>query len=145
MNDDRCPQAAFTEDLENSIKAWVESGDQVVLGIDANEDIRKGKFRDAMNRAGLVEIISHLHGEDLPRTQNRGSKPIDGIWVSPSLVACQAGYLPFEFDHRAMWIDIPHELAFGHNPPPIVKPAARRLKCHDPRIVKCYLDLYRDF
>ena len=144
-NDDRCPCVAFIEDLVEQVKLWKEDGDQMVIGLDANEDIRNGMMWAAMKRLGLVELVSHAHGSDLPRTQQRGSLPIDGIWVSPTLGNCRCGYLAFEFDHRLVWLDVPNTIALGHDPPPVTKPAARRLKLFDPRIKKRYLELYKKF
>ena len=117
----------------------------MVIGIDLNEDVRTSKFNQAMQELELVELITTAHGQNAPRTQNRGSKPIDGIWVSPTLAGCLNGYLPFEFNHWGTWIDIPNTIAFGHNPPEMAKPKVRRLKCKDPQIVANYLQLYKGF
>jgi hypothetical protein len=38
------PLEAFDQDLINNIKKWLSSGEQVMVGIDANEDVRSGTF-----------------------------------------------------------------------------------------------------
>jgi hypothetical protein len=38
------PITAFDTELINSIKKWLSLGDQVILGIDVNEDVRNGSF-----------------------------------------------------------------------------------------------------
>ena len=39
INEDRCPREMFVQDICQAITQWVEEGDQIVLGVDANEDI----------------------------------------------------------------------------------------------------------
>ena len=42
------PCAAFTADLVKEVKKWLEMGDQVVIGIDVNDDIQSCSFLVAM-------------------------------------------------------------------------------------------------
>jgi uncharacterized protein YecE (DUF72 family) len=39
-NDDRCPRVAFLQDLAKETKKWIAAGDQVILMMDANGDVR---------------------------------------------------------------------------------------------------------
>jgi hypothetical protein len=91
---------------------------------------------------GLVNLHLARHGPDAPPTYNRGSAPIDAVFVSPSLLDCQSGYLGFgdavASNHCCLWLDIPLAVAFGHELQPIPLPKARRLQCRDPRIVAKY-------
>ncbi len=149
-DDDRCPRMAFTEDLVEELISWMtNTNDQIVLLLDMNDDIRSSSVTTALQSAGLEELILHSHGPNPPPTYNRGSHPIDAIFVSPTLLAARAGYLAFgdgiPADHRCLWLDIPFSVAFGHNLPPIVTAPARRLQCRDPRIVQAYLDRYCQF
>ena len=144
-DDDRCPREIFIDDLVLEAKQWLEAGDQLVIALDVNDDVRdtrEGTFTRKMNQLGLVESISDQYGHDGPATYKNGSNPIDGIYVSRTLRGLKCGYLPFHpsFDHRLGWIEIPMIIAFGDNIPQIVKSSARRLKCEDPRIVQKYLD-----
>ena len=140
INDDRCPRDIFTDDLCKEIVQWLETGDQLIIGLDANEDVRNGSFSARLQQLGLQETIIAQHGNEAPATYIRGNTPIDGLYVSRSLRGLKCGYLPFhdQFDHRLLWIDIPLTIAFGHNISEVVKVSARRLKCEDPRIVKKY-------
>lgn len=92
---------------------------------------------------GLVEIFLQQHGTGGPSTYNRGSHPIDGIYVSMTLQGIRCRYDEFVLDQRLRWAEIPLSIALGHNVPPSVKPKARRLKCKDPRVVSRYLKEYR--
>ena len=56
----------------------------------------------------------------------------------------RCGDLPFELDHRALWIDIPMSAALGHDVTEIKRPAARLLKNNDPRVCNKYLKLYSE-
>ena len=146
-DEDRCPREMFTIDLCAEIVKWQVSGDQVIIGLDANEDVRNGDFSRKLARLGLTETITAQHGNCTPATYKRGSIPIDGLYVSSTLRGLQCGYLAFEeqFDHRCLWMDIPLTIAFGHSIPAIVTAKARRLKCEDPRIVRKYQDTLRDY
>lgn len=135
-SDDRCPRLAYTQDLVAEIRKWKEESDQIVVALDANEDVRSGPFASAMRTVGLTEAITHRHGLEGPETSKTGTDPIDGIFVSSTLLGCKCGYLGYNFNHRSLWIDIPYTAAFGHKVPAIVKAKARRLKLMDPRTVK---------
>ena len=113
---DTCPQKMFLIDLLNAVKEWMEKGDQIVLAMDANDDVQFNPIRAAMQAVGLSEVITTLHDPDktvAPRTYERGSRPIDGLFVTPSLLSARCGYLPFVLDHRCLWIDIPMDIVFG--------------------------------
>lgn len=134
-----CPRDLFIEDLQKEIKKWKEAGDQIVLMLDVNEDVRTGKFTEKMRSLGLIETVTSQHGINGPPTYEKGKNPIDGIYVSSTLQGLKCGYLDFIFDHRCLWMDIPVQIAFGHTIPPSIARRARRLNCNDPRIVKKYL------
>jgi hypothetical protein len=81
---------------------------------------------------GLHEIFLSTHDGRPPPTYNRGRDAIDAIYVTTSLRGSRCGYLAFgdavPSDHRALWIDVPYTVAFGHVLPPVVSARARRLK-----------------
>jgi hypothetical protein len=143
IQEDQCPREMFVRDLLAEVVKWLETGDQLVIGGDVNEDVRTCGLSQSLKELGLIEILTETHGLNGPSTYNRGSAPIDGIFVSPTLQGIRCGYNKFVWDHRLLWIDIPMTVAFGHNAPPIARAAARRLKCEDPRIVKKYLEEYK--
>jgi hypothetical protein len=101
---------------------------------------------------GMREAIIELHG-NLPATstfaRNQQEVPIDGIFVTPTICLQGGGYFPFGEgpgnDHRALWLDLSYQTAFGHAPPPMGVSQARRLTCKDPRVRDRYLALYRPF
>jgi hypothetical protein len=152
QDDDRCPRQAFIEDLCSEIEAFKAEGDNIILMLDGNDDMRRGPIHNAFLNCQLRECILTKDGNKVVNTYRRNTKniPIDGIWISPSLEIRAGGYLGFDevfpgTDHRTLWVDISYENAFGHNMDPITKPQAWRLQCKDPRLVEnfnCHCEKY---
>jgi len=106
------PRTQILTDLSAQVKQWTSEGDTVVLLADINDDIRTDLITSTFWQMGLVDAITSQHGQCGPNTHNRGSTPIDGIFIPPSLLPhVTSGYLAFSegipSDHRALWIDIP--------------------------------------
>jgi hypothetical protein len=75
----------------------------VVLLADWNADVRGEETWKYMADLSTREVITEFHGDEGPRTYNRGSKPIDGIFITQDLYIVQGGYMHFgmftESDH----------------------------------------------
>jgi hypothetical protein len=69
------PREIFTRDLQLAVSAWVDAGEQVILGIDANEDVQMGTFARKMREAGLKELTTFRHGRNGPPTFQLGRVP----------------------------------------------------------------------
>jgi len=92
---------------------------------------------------GLVEAITWMHNHHPPPTFQRGSCPIDSIFMAPQLLAQVAGgYLSFgdavPSNHWAIWVDLhllemSSKIAEGY-----VKLGTCRSQYKDPRIVTWY-------
>ena len=129
------PRALFLTDLLQEIQAWKQSGDHLVIGVDMNETISSPHLLRSFQQAGLTDILSHRH-DSPPPTSMRGSSQIDALYVTPALLGSHCGALPLgAFDHRPLWIDIPHQLALGTDLDKLPSPSCRRLRCDDPRTV----------
>ena len=102
-----------------------------------------------LDRNRLEDAIHMLHGNDnVPATYHRGSKQIDGIFVSSTINPICSGFLEFggfPSDHRCLWMDISFNNAFGYKMQYIANPQARRLKCDDPRIRKKWTQAMHKF
>jgi hypothetical protein len=143
-NREEDPIEAFDHDIFVCIKQWIEAGEHIILGIDVNEDIRSGSFaRRIRLECGLQEIMIRNFGQNLPHTYARGSSPIDGLFVSSSLINCSSGYTDIVCDHRMLWIDVPTDLALGYTPAKFAAPSLKRLILQDPRVVKNYNKLLK--
>jgi hypothetical protein len=72
----------------------------------------------------------------------RGSKPINGMWVSSDLEISNACMMPFGYgigNHQAFILDIPIESLVGEDPVKIVRPAGRRLNSRLPGCSQAYI------
>jgi len=98
-------------DLEKEILTWQAEGDTVILAADMNEDVRASAIQDMLQAVRLADGPTTLHTSP-PATYNRGTNPIDGIFLPSNLVdQCYSGYLEFgavvPSNHQALWLDIP--------------------------------------
>jgi hypothetical protein len=66
------------------IHTWIAEGDQIILGLDINEDIHSQHMQDWISSWGLIDAFKQLH-PDLPRVatcnKNSNNIPIDGVWT----------------------------------------------------------------
>jgi hypothetical protein len=140
--DTRGPQVAFNQDLAKQIKKWTLMGDQIIVALDANDDLRDGPVKRMMARQGLPEALLRRHKSN--RTvptfhMNSDEKPIDGIFVTRGITLQAGGYYAFyetvQLPHRALWINISFEQAFGCKLQTSTPVAARRLHLKNPRVV----------
>ena len=151
------PREKFTEDLVTQIRQWKKDGCEVIVGVDANEDVSHNEpssFRQKLREVGLSEAILRRHHGPYPATTqtNTSNEPIDGLFVSDGVLVKAGGYLDFQqylkSDHRAIWIDIDLEATLG-----VARQSAtfqpRRLTMVDGRSVQRYLKAaeegYRQF
>ena len=143
----QCPIKLWFDGLAQLIQKKMKEGHEIILMADANDNVKSSAIRSWATKIGLEEAVSKTTSKDIP-THQRGSKPIDGIFLSHSLTSSKAGYLPFgEFqsDHRALWVDIHQDLLLGFKLPPIISPNARRLQCNVPHICQQWIQLYLQF
>jgi hypothetical protein len=125
----RNPRTALLEDLTSAIEEWKLEGDHIILGMDANEDVRTGEVDSYLTKVRIREVILELHCKvSPPATYNRNNKrqPIDGLWATPGITISCGGYLVVgkgcPSDHRGLWFDVEYSIAFGHRTPTLVPP-----------------------
>lgn len=157
--------------MAKEVSQWHADGEQVVLYMDCNEDVRANDIKQWAEACGLREVITKAHGEaNAPSTcnkhkmkKNRPTKPIDGIFASWAIEPVASGYTEFSggiqgctyekasgktrnlTDRRCLWIDLRLTDLFGHSMPPLPTMARRRMKCNDPRIVDRFNRHYDEF
>ena len=74
-------------------------GDQIVLGIDANESVEDGPLVEKLQELGLSEAISDCHyPTSPPATYNRNTQneTIDGSFVSSGVEVTACGLAAFD-------------------------------------------------
>ena len=153
VGDNRSPQDAWNLDFCHVLDKWLAKGEEIALVIDANDDIRDSKLQRMLLERGLVEgITAHHPGKYVPPTHKTGSKPIDGIFITPGITVLNAGFLAHSdgvavtgADHRCVWMDIDLDAILGKAMPAPHRFPARRVKCNDPRIVNRFNKAYEEF
>jgi hypothetical protein len=107
------PIKAFYEDLNTTPKEWRSKGMEILLLIDANEQVgaTPGGLGKIIADNDLFDIIANQHNvENYPPTYIRGSKRIDYIFGTNRVQTfCKtSGMLPFGYgypsDHRAIFV-----------------------------------------
>jgi hypothetical protein len=146
------------EDLQADLQKWIQAGEQVIVMLDANEDICDGAVQQMFSQMGMHKVLLECNAY-LPETSTysrnfQDTPPIDGIFATPSINLQAGGYLAFGegpgVDHRALiWLDISYQVAFGQSAPAMgqsnARQLTRRLMCTDPRIRQRYIEIFRRF
>ncbi len=129
---------------------WREQGDQLIVCLDANEDIYKkslGKALTAWDGLAMKEVVGGFTGRRLGPTHFRGSKLIDGIWATSNVTISSACVMPVGFgtgDHRLFVIDVQVSLIIGTDPIRVVRPQARCLNTKIPQALEQYNEKLED-
>ena len=83
----------------------------------------------------MIEAVGNYTGQQLGAPFFRGSKPIDGVWVTSDVQVTGACVMPAGYgigDHRLFVVDLLTPSLVGMSPPKIVRAAARRLNTKIP-------------
>jgi hypothetical protein len=131
------PHTRWLDDLSLLVQQWLSHGESLIVMVDLNDDVKRGKTSMALKRMGLREIISDSH-PNLEATFHRGSLSIDGIFVSSELQPVRCGYVHSTSDHVCLWADFDEEALFGTSSTGPIAKSMRRLQCSDPRTVDRY-------
>ncbi|CAJ1952643.1 unnamed protein product [Cylindrotheca closterium] len=117
------PRKAFVDDLCKQITKWRDEGCEVVLGIDANEDVTVNapqSIRHRFQACGLEEAILKHHPPQATHQRNQRNIPIDGILTTSGVPILAGGYYAFDkffnCNHRGLWIDIDLSASNLRNP-----------------------------
>jgi len=137
------PKELFDEHLTTELEQIIESGVNLVLAIDANDNIISGSFTRKMQSIGLQNVFDNPEFPPVPPTHYNGSSPISTLYSTKSLQIIQTGilqkYTGVKGDHKNMFVDISTSSFLGESMYKVVRPELRRLKLDDPRIVKRFL------
>ena len=137
------PRDLFDLDICKEIKEHIEHTN-IVLMIDVNQNIIRGKFTRAMKEIGMQSVFEIMKMGEMPATHHRGRFPISTIYVSKNLTPTRAGILPktigVQGDHRNMYVDITNETFLGDYMYKIVTQPMKRLQLKDMRTTKRFQD-----
>ncbi len=121
------PRQQFISDLIVQVKKWRQQGKEVLIGMDANEDVdnTKSHISRIFAETDLIDLHHHRHpAQPKPATYQRGTDPIDMIIGSELFAAAltAAWMLPFgappllKGDHRLIGADFHPGILFGSSP-----------------------------
>ena len=146
-NKDKCPNDLLRRDLKKFLVTCIKQKEKLVILVDCNEDVRKGKLDSILRSIGLRSAIRQRHGEaSIPPTQHRGSTPIDDIYLSHDIHIVKTGYLAFgdgPGDHRALYVDVSKKSLMGNSLQEIHRQQARRLVTSDQNTVLKFNTLFQ--
>jgi hypothetical protein len=69
VGDNRCPRLAFLQDLERGLQSFLLDGDQIVLLIDGNANVKNSDLKSSLESLTLRDAILERHGTKGPSTQ----------------------------------------------------------------------------
>ena len=141
------PRELFDTDLKREIKDHLHNK-QIILMLDANEDIENGTFNDMMNGLGMRNGIQSRIAQPMPPTHHRGSRPISAIYCSRNIIVMRSGILPIGMgirgDHRNIYIDVQAQSVMGGKMFMITPPPMRTLKLNDSRVYLRFIKLVKN-
>jgi hypothetical protein len=144
-----CPLIMFCQQLIKQLKKWRAEGDRIILFMDHNEHVYNralGKVLSNSTGLNLQEVILQHIGTRTGATFFRGSKPVDGLWVSSNLEISNTCVMPFGYgvgDHQAFILNITLESLVGENPTEIVQPVSCKLNSRLPQCGKAYINSFK--
>lgn len=108
-----CPGKAFLQNWCRDITQLLEAGDNIILMLVGNTNMRQGYLKLLLESYSLKEAILNKHGVNRPATfrRNNTQTPIDSLWVSPSVDIKACGYFNYDSvfnntDRHCLWADI---------------------------------------
>ena len=137
------PRTHFRRDLIAFVKQAIDMKYEVVIGGDFNEVLGSDSAGMAKlcRETGLVDGMYHHLGIRTGATYNRGTKRIDYVLMSPTLLPCikRCGYEPFNeritSDHRGFYIDLDQTMLFGDSMQELANQLRRDFYTKDPDAV----------
>ena len=143
------PRELFDSDLCKELEKWIARGDNIVLGIDMNEDARHGALAKQLKTLNMRDLILTTHATASPpatHDRNQSRIPIDAIWGTSGVEVERAGYCPFNqeapsvaSDHRMLWVEVSSLSILGKDIPHSSKAInCSRLHSKDPRSRRLY-------
>jgi hypothetical protein len=113
------PRQQWTEDITKQLKTWINERAKVILCMDANADLDDAHIQKLLRDTGMVDLVAHHLGSDLPETYVNGKKRVDHYFGTPDVapavkrVAILAYNEGIVADHRGIIIDFDRNSLYG--------------------------------
>lgn len=150
LGDDRNPRTIFLEHLLLFIAECRAQNAEVMLYIDANENVYTGRLGRALSGPDLNmrEQFLHVTGQQAPASHHTGSHPITGTFATPGIRIVnifQSSHKAGVGDHRYTVVDVDATSLIGVPLRHVKRPATRMLQMEVQRNVarfnKCLEEL----
>lgn len=137
------PRTLFVQHLLEFIASQKASGHEIILYIDANDNVYTGRLARALTNDdfNLKEQFLSVTGIEAPASHSTGSRPITGIFASAGirfLSIFQSAHKAGLGDHRYTIYDVNAFSVLGLELHSGKRPVNRLLRTKVPRNVKCF-------
>jgi exonuclease III len=150
-DDNPAPRTSFYKDLTNYITLLQGKNEHIILAGDFNDTNTPGTlFFEFLTQSKLVDVITHTHGPTQHPTYDRGSRCIDFILLSESVLPYvqSCGIEPFNqtlrSDHSGIFLDLIESGLFGP-PSPIPPPAHRDINSKTAKDTPKYISALKKY
>ena len=132
------PTILRIEDLRKLVTEKENEGCRVILTGDFNEKVanpRSGICK-LCNDLGMQEVLTEKYGA-APNTHERGTDPIEGVFMSDGMNIVKGGYTSFEespSDHRWLFIDLDESEIVGESMEARARPIERKATAKIPSV-----------
>jgi hypothetical protein len=127
-----CLRTKFREDLVAQLMKWHKGeGNHLIVCLDAKIHIYKksiGKALTDIDGLAMREVVGDFTHQPVGPTYFRGSKPIDGVWVTSDILVCNAAIMPVSYRigyHRLFVIDFSTADMIGISYQKVARPTTR--------------------
>ena len=106
------PKKLFCSHLLSQIQAWTAQNTDILLMLDANDDLTDPDFGKFMDQCKLYDLLGTHHSINSPPTYIRGSRTIDYLLATENVIKatqqCDMNSYndTISSDHRSLWADI---------------------------------------
>ena len=149
------PQQQFITDLIKQITQWRQQDKEILISMDANEDVDnpKSKISSIFTEMDLVDLHNYCHpAASKPAMYQRGSQPIDLMLSTPLFAAALMAVwmLPFseppliKGDHQLLGTDFHPGILFGSTPHNLASSLIRGINsCHEQHVLQFCQDVIK--
>lgn len=142
------PIKAFDKDFFSFIQQSQHEGYQLIIMMDANENLQRSNFANRIRSAGMVDHLSHDWKNRNINSFYRGTSIIDGVFCSPNVVITEGKFHAFAEspgDHRGIELEIRSTSVLGVKNPTLQTLQPRRLQCKLPTSVRNYNEALQQY
>ena len=127
QGDHHLPTMVFLEDILEAIHTWIQEGSNVILAINANQNVYQGALAQRLSQFPYYMecAVEKCIGAQVPNSHHRGSEPISTIFCISGISPRHAMVYPHWYgigDHRVFILELSARNLFGGTYPKIALP-----------------------